>query len=210
MWWIYRITNNVNQKTYIGQHKVSEILKDDKYRGSGKVIKQAHKKYGKVNFSIEYLELALTQIEANALEQYYIAKEKSIGKAEYNIAKGGLGHTGHKGTFSANAIESAKKKNKGSYWYNDGNQEHRFRPDEEIPSGWVRGRLPMTEEQKKKLSRSITGTTWSDAHRKSMEEYYSSDTYENPMCRPENRDKIVKSWLKRKSLWTKSSGHKKC
>lgn len=97
-----------------------------------------------------------------------------------------------------------------SYWYNDGNQEHRFGPGEEIPNGWVRGRLPMTEGQKKKISRSITGSTWSDAHRKSMEEYYSSDTYENPMCRPENRDKIVKSWLKRKSLWTKSNGHKKC
>lgn len=34
MYYIYRITNKVNGKTYIGQHKYLDL--NDKYKGSGK------------------------------------------------------------------------------------------------------------------------------------------------------------------------------
>lgn len=42
---IYKITNKVNGKMYIGQHTADEL--DDGYLGSGAVMQRAIKKYGK-------------------------------------------------------------------------------------------------------------------------------------------------------------------
>ena len=44
VYYIYRITNKINGKTYIGQHKYKKL--NDDYMGSGKLIRRAQKKYG--------------------------------------------------------------------------------------------------------------------------------------------------------------------
>lgn len=46
--YIYKITNELNGKIYIGQHKACHF--EDRYWGSGKLIKYAIKKYGVENF----------------------------------------------------------------------------------------------------------------------------------------------------------------
>ena len=43
MYYIYRTTNLINGKTYIGQHKSKDIM-NDKYVGSGCLIKKAERK----------------------------------------------------------------------------------------------------------------------------------------------------------------------
>ena len=94
MYYIYRITNKVNGKTYIGQHKYKKL--NDSYMGSGKLIRLAKKKYGKENFEKEILEFDIPNVElANDWEQMYILFERAKGKAEYNIADGGSGNKGH-------------------------------------------------------------------------------------------------------------------
>lgn len=46
--YVYKITNNVNGKIYIGQKKSEKLLEN--YWGSGKLIVEAIKKYGKIIF----------------------------------------------------------------------------------------------------------------------------------------------------------------
>ena len=45
---IYKITNLINDKIYIGQHTTENLV--DSYMGSGRNIKYAIKKYGKQHF----------------------------------------------------------------------------------------------------------------------------------------------------------------
>ena len=45
---IYVTTNKINGKKYIGKHQTSDL--NDNYLGSGILLKQAIKKYGKKKF----------------------------------------------------------------------------------------------------------------------------------------------------------------
>lgn len=82
--YIYRVTNIINHKTYIGKRKGSF---DPSYLGSGKIIKQSVKKNGKAHFRLELIEECYSLDQLNEREIFYIAKFSP----EYNIAKGGNG-----------------------------------------------------------------------------------------------------------------------
>ncbi len=81
-WYIYEITNNINGKTYIGQH----LDRGDNYWGSGTNIRRAIEKYGVENFSKRIiLDNIHTQKDADKYELCAIRIQKLVGKAEYNI-----------------------------------------------------------------------------------------------------------------------------
>lgn len=93
MYCIYQITNKINGKTYIGQHKYKVL--NDSYMGSGKHLKCAQAKYGIENFEKKILVFNITsKMFIDALEKEYVYFYRSIGKAEYNIADGGQGNGG--------------------------------------------------------------------------------------------------------------------
>lgn len=86
--YIYKTTNTVNNKIYIGQHKSEKF--DESYIGSGKSFSMAVKKYGKENFVCEIVEACESRDSLNEREIYWISyygsKDPSIG---YNLADGG-------------------------------------------------------------------------------------------------------------------------
>ena len=91
--YIYKTTNLVNGKIYIGQHKSKKF--DINYFGSGKLILNAIKNYGINNFKCEIIEWCDSQSQTNSRERYWINKynsrDKKIG---YNITEGGEGWKG--------------------------------------------------------------------------------------------------------------------
>ncbi|MDD5651663.1 MAG: NUMOD3 domain-containing DNA-binding protein [Candidatus Nanoarchaeia archaeon] len=85
---IYKTTNLLNQKIYVGKHYTSD---NDGYLGSGKLLKLAIKKYGRENFIRETLELC-TLNNANEREIFWIDKLNTMNRdVGYNITKGGMG-----------------------------------------------------------------------------------------------------------------------
>lgn len=85
---VYKTTNLINGKSYIGQHTTTNL--DDGYLGSGTILKKAIEKYGKANFEREILEFADSYEELNNLEKKYIASNNAVDDDEYyNLIDGG-------------------------------------------------------------------------------------------------------------------------
>lgn len=97
---IYKITNTINGKNYIGQsHKtleqrVKQYYEDYKYRAKGiRPIIQAMRDYGFEAFEFEVIVDGITtQQELDEMEIYYIRKFDSINNG-YNVYEGGNGRT---------------------------------------------------------------------------------------------------------------------
>ena len=173
MYYIYRITNKVNGKTYIGQHKYKKL--DDSYMGSGKLIKRAQKKYGMENFEKEILYSRIQYKETvDDMEKFAIAKERALGKAEYNIADGGDGGPLYKG------------KQHSEEW-------------KKMMSETLKGRK-LSEEWVKKISESKKGRHPSEETRKKMSENHKG--MKGKHFSEESKRKISEA-KKGKSSWNK-------
>ena len=197
MYYIYRITNLVNGKTYIGQHKYKKL--DDSYMGSGVVLRQAYNKYGIKNFKKEILVFNISKKEhANTLEKTFITSEREkVGKENcYNITDGGDGGNGGN--------------NKGKTAWNKGKKmsEEFCRKNSESHKGqiaWNKG-ITMTEEQKKKLSEANKGKPgpnigkhWSEeTRRKSSESHKGQIAWNKGKKMPEEFKKSVSDGVKKK------------
>lgn len=91
--YIYKTTNILNGKIYIGQHKANSF--DTTYYGSGKYLLNAIKYYGIKNFKCELVEWCETQSITNSRERYWINYHQSRNhKIGYNITEGGEGWKG--------------------------------------------------------------------------------------------------------------------
>lgn len=88
--YVYKTTNLLNNRMYIGQHRSPKF--DITYYGSGEILKLALKKYGKKNFKVEVLYEADSIEELNQKEIEFIKFYKNkYGDLCYNIAQGGEG-----------------------------------------------------------------------------------------------------------------------
>lgn len=86
---IYKITNKLNNKFYIGKHQTQNL--EDGYMGSGILIKRAIEKYGIENFSKEILFVFDNEEEMNQKEKELVI----ISENCYNLCDGGKGGFGY-------------------------------------------------------------------------------------------------------------------
>lgn len=85
---VYKITNTLNGRYYIGVHKTNNPY--DKYYGSGIIIKDAIRKYGKTNFSKEILFIFNNKDDAYNKEKELVNSTSLKDPLIYNIQEGGI------------------------------------------------------------------------------------------------------------------------
>ena len=104
---IYKITNNINGKTYIGLSKTNDDRRWREHISDSKFpIDKAIKKYGKENFTYEVIDTATTCYELAAKEREWIEQVKP----DYNIRPGGyLLYRAHRSEESRARMREAAK-----------------------------------------------------------------------------------------------------
>lgn len=115
---IYKITNLINGKIYIGKDENNR----KNYFGSGKIIKLAIKKYGKENFKKEILQECDTRENIIFAEQWWIWHLNSKYPNGYNIANGGEGASHPMSDITKNKISNYMKQR-----YKDTNEREKTR-----------------------------------------------------------------------------------
>jgi hypothetical protein len=85
---VYKTTNLINGKIYVGVHACS--CKDCKYMGSGPGILRAIKKYGKKNFKRDILFECYNEEEMLAKEADIVNEEFILNENNYNLTLGGI------------------------------------------------------------------------------------------------------------------------
>lgn len=87
-YYVYKTTNLINGKFYIGAHQTSDL--SDGYLGSGTYLNRAIKKYGRENFSKEILSFFENEKQMFEFETHLVEQHLSHSSC-YNLASGGLG-----------------------------------------------------------------------------------------------------------------------
>lgn len=186
MAYIYKITNLINNKIYIGQ----TIHDNPKYLGGGRLIKMAIKKYGKEFFLKEIMETCAKKEDLNEKEIYWIKKFNSRDpRIGYNMAEGGS---------SFYVTEESKKKVseslKGKY-VGENSFRYGIRLTEEhkkIISEFNFGKK-LSDETRKKMSESRMGIVYSLETRKKM-----SESHIGKILTDEHKERIGNSLIGRK------------
>ncbi len=178
---VYKITNLINQKEYIGFHSTDDLK--DGYLGSGKIIKRAIEKYKPENFIKEYIEIFDNKDDAEKLEAELVNEKYVRREDTYNISLGGNvcilfgvdnGFYGKHHTENTKKIisgkntgkkhtEEALKKISSAGIKNWGNDEFRKKMEKRTPR-------QFTEEQKIKHSEVLSGRKFTEDHCKNISE----------------------------------------
>ncbi len=151
---IYKVTNLLNGKIYIGKHQTKNL--NDSYLGSGKLIKAAIRKHGKENFAKEVLFIFETELEMNEKEKELITEDFVLRKDTYNAGIGGEGGPHFKG------------KQHGYYMKEiNGSEDHRKKISDGLKKYYENGTVwnkgcNISEDQKKSISNKMVGRKHSD------------------------------------------------
>ena len=157
---IYKTTNKLNGKYYIGMHSTNNI--DDGYLGSGKRLRYSIRKYGEENFEREILEFFDSREELKKREEEVVNLEEIAKKDCMNMIVGGEGGRGFTSEEARKGREVTNKKHghKLSEWGKKGQKSMYEKygsvfKDSEKRCDW-NGRK-HSNESKEKMSKSSKG-----------------------------------------------------
>lgn len=103
--YVYKTTNTVNGKIYVGKHKSEKHPLENGYLGSGKLLLAAIQKYGRRVFTKEVL-VWCNSLDEMASEEAAIVTEEFVSRPDtYNMHRGGNGGFDH---INNNATERAR------------------------------------------------------------------------------------------------------
>lgn len=166
---IYKTTNLINGKIYIGQNSTN----DDKYFGSGLLLTLAIKKYGIENFIKETIEECSSKELLNSREKYWIifynSRDLNIG---YNLSEGGTG---------GKLVEIEAKKGKTYEEYYGEVRAKQIKENFSIKRKGSKHNYKniTSEEVGDKIRKALSGIEKSESHKKklseSLKEYYKTD-----------------------------------
>lgn len=190
---IYKITNTVNGKIYIGKDSTNR----KNYYGSGEAIKNAISKYGKDNFTKEIIDISEDLNSLNEKEKYWIAFYKSTDpKIGYNRSSGGDGDF-----ILDNMTEEAKiqmRENLRKAWSSPGfserkkldalnyfkDPENRKRQSKTIKESWI-NMDPVKKEEAFIRLRELSKKRWEDPEQriKASERFKENNPSKNEIYR---------------------------
>lgn len=113
--YIYKTTNLVNGKIYIGKKKGNFT---QSYKGSGRYLRNAFVKYGFENFSVEIIEYCETLQIQNEREKYWIKFYMDRNVPMYNISKGGDGGDTYYALSESDKHDRISKISEASHFHN--------------------------------------------------------------------------------------------
>ena len=169
---VYKTTNLVNGKFYIGKHSTDNL--DDGYLGSGRVLINAVKKYGKEFFKREIIKILDDENIAYEFEQNMLSVHMKNNLC-YNLSGGGRGTgTGENHpNWGKRASKESRKKMSESRRGKTFSQETKNKMSKSR-SGvkHFRWGKELSEEHKKKLSKSHTGKKLSNEAKEKLSKFF--------------------------------------
>jgi len=205
---IYKITNQVNDKIYIGAHVTSNV--NDDYMGSGRALNSAKKKYGIENFTKETLYIFDTEKEMWDKEYEIVNEEFCNRKDTYNIRTGGVGGWNHwndggkgqkeacsrggkKAADKLNKFMQEQKSNNTEWWQNwikKVTESNRSKNN----NAWLNVSEEESSRRKNKISSKMSGAGNSQFGR-----YWISNISTKEVRRIKNNEEIPVGWVRGKT-----------
>jgi hypothetical protein len=199
--YIYKTTNKLNGKYYIGMHSTNNL--NDDYIGSGTLLKRSLNKYGKENYNMEILYFFNTREELQSKEKEIITLQEIAKKECMNLKIGGIGG------FPPNAKVAFKEKLKDPEYRADFIKKSKcieklkkIREEGKIVKNTFLGKK-HSEETKQKMSEIKKGKN-KGKDNSQFNTMWITNGKENKKIK--NTDKIPNNWNKGRVLLNKIAG----